>query len=67
MGAARSYEFACVLSAPISTDGMSADYFLLPHDILDRAAACITTEVRGLPCRLEHHLNPRPAIEWKRV
>ncbi len=38
MGDARSYDFACALRAVTSTDGMTADYYPFPHDILGRAA-----------------------------
>ena len=41
-----------------STDGMTADYYPFPHEILDRAATRIINEVRGIkPGCLRHHLQ----------
>ena len=39
-----------------STDGMTADYYPFPHEILGRAATRIINEVRGINRnRLRHH------------
>jgi len=48
MGDARSHDFACALRAVTSTDGMTADYYPFPHDILGRTATRIINEVRGI-------------------
>jgi GMP synthase (glutamine-hydrolysing) len=66
MGDARSYDFACALRAVTSTDGMTADYFPFPHDILGRAATRIINEVRGIN-RVVYDITSKPpgTIEWE--
>ncbi len=48
MGDARSYDNACALRAATSTDGMTADFFPMPHEVLGRIAIRIINEVRGI-------------------
>jgi GMP synthase (glutamine-hydrolysing) len=66
MGDARSYDFACALRAVTSTDGMTADYFLFPHDVLGRVATRIINEVRGIN-RVVYDITSKPpgTIEWE--
>ena len=66
MGDARSYDFACALRAVTSTDGMTADYYPLPHEILGRIATRIINEVRGIN-RITYDITSKPpgTIEWE--
>src|SRR6266404_266484 len=66
MGDARSYDFACALRAVTSTDGMTADSYPFPHEILGRAATRIINEVRGIN-RVVYDITSKPpgTIEWE--
>jgi GMP synthase (glutamine-hydrolysing) len=49
-----------------STDGMTADYYPFPHEILGRAATRIINEVRGIN-RVVYDITAKPpgTIEWE--
>ncbi len=66
MGDERTYENVLGLRAVTSTDGMTADWFPFPHDILARISNRIINEVGGVN-RVVYDISSKPpsTIEWE--
>ncbi len=66
MGDQRTYEETCALRAVTSTDGMTADWYPLPHAFLAKVSNRITNEVRGIN-RVVYDISSKPpaTIEWE--
>ena len=66
MGDERTYEEVCALRAVTSTDGMTADWFEFPRDVLARMSNRIINEVRGIN-RVVYDISSKPpgTIEWE--
>lgn len=66
MGDDRTYEETCVIRAVNSSDGMTADWARLPHDVLAKMSARIINEVKGVN-RVAYDISSKPpaTIEWE--
>jgi GMP synthase (glutamine-hydrolysing) len=66
MGDDRTYEETCVVRAVTSSDGMTADWARLPHDVLARISSRIINEVKGVN-RVAYDISSKPpaTIEWE--
>lgn len=66
MGDERTYERVIALRAVTSTDGMTANWFEMPHDVLAKISSRIINEVKGVN-RVVYDISSKPpaTIEWE--
>ena len=66
MGDQRTYENVVALRVVESTDGMTADWVYLPHEVLSRISGRISNEVTGVNrVVLDISSKPPSTIEWE--
>jgi GMP synthase (glutamine-hydrolysing) len=66
MGDERTYENVLAVRAVTTTDFMTADWYRMPHDVLDRIGRRVVNEVRGVN-RVVYDISSKPpsTIEWE--
>ncbi len=65
-GDERTYREVCTLRAVTSEDAMTADWYRLPYEVMQRCASRICNEVRGVN-RVLYDITSKPpgTIEWE--
>jgi GMP synthase (glutamine-hydrolysing) len=66
MGDEHIYEYTCALRAVTSVDGMTAEWFPMPYEVLESCSNRIVNEVRGIN-RVVYDITSKPpgTIEWE--
>ena len=66
MGDGRTYEKVCAVRCVNSTDGMTADWYPMPYEIMGKISNRIINEVRGIN-RVVYDISTKPpaTIEWE--
>ena len=67
MGDERTYENMCALRAVTSEDFMTADWARLPHELLEKTAARIVNEVKGINRVVLRHHQQAPGDDRIRI
>jgi len=62
----RTYDPVLAIRAVTSQDFMTASYSPIPHEVLGRMAACITSEIEGVS-RVVYDISSKPpgTVEWQ--
>jgi GMP synthase (glutamine-hydrolysing) len=65
-GDGRTYAYPLIVRAVTSEDAMTADWARLPHEVLERISARVTSEVEGVS-RVAYDISSKPpaTIEWE--
>ena len=59
MGDSRTYEYTCLLRAVTSEDGMTADFYNLPREFLEKISNKIINSVKGIN-RVVYDITSKP-------